>query len=66
MSEVISVIKAICALSDKDKDRLLECLYCPFYEECEETIENPMDNNDGSCMTKQQFIQKLKGCDNDD
>lgn len=66
MSEVISVIKAILALSNEDKDRLLECLYCPFHQECEETIENPVDNDDGSCRTKQQFIQKLKGCNNDD
>lgn len=66
MNEMISVIKAIRSLSDEDKDRLRECLYCAFHEECEETIENPIDNDDGSCKTKQQFIQKLKGCDNDD
>ena len=61
MREVISVIKAIRALSDEDKDRLRECLYCSFRKECEETIENPIDNDDGSCKTKDEFKLKFKG-----
>lgn len=66
MREVISVIKAIRALSDEDKDRLLECLYCGFRKECKETIENPIDNDDGSCKTKDEFKLKFKGCDNNE
>lgn len=65
-SEVMKFIREICNLSDYDKCRLLECIHCPFNEECHETIENPVDNEDGSCKTKQHFMNKLKGSVTDD
>lgn len=66
MSEITSIFEFISSLSDEDKNRLLECLHCPFHEECRETVEKPEDADDGSCKTKQQFIQKLKGSENYD
>lgn len=64
--EIMKFVRQVRKLSNEDKTRLLECIHCPFHEECTETVEKPEDNEDGSCKTKQQFIQKLKGCDNND
>lgn len=65
-NEIINFFRKICDLTKEDKLRLLECVQCPFHEECYETVLKPEDNEDGSCKTKQYFIQKLKGSDNDD
>lgn len=55
--EIMQFIRKVHDLSNEDKTRLLECT---------ETVEKPEDNDDGSCKTKQRFIQKLKGRDSND
>lgn len=65
-NEIKSFIRSLLDLDDSDKIRLLECLRCPFHEECGETVEHPVDKDDGSCKTKQEFANKLKGCDIND
>ena len=65
-NEIESFIRTLLDLDAVDKVRLLECLHCPFYDECSETVEHPIDNDDGSCKTKQQFENKSKGCGNND
>lgn len=65
-NEIMNFFRKICDLTKEDKLRLLECVQCPFHKECCETVEKPEDNEDSSCKTKQYFIQKLKGSDNDD
>ena len=63
MNELSNVIRLIKNMSDKDKNRLLECLYCPFYEECRNTVDHPIDNGDGTCKTKELYINKIKELD---
>lgn len=46
-------------LSKSEQDRILECLYCPFYKGCNETIKQPEDNPDGTCKTKMIFKKGL-------
>lgn len=38
-----------------DAKRILECLRCEYYCRCEETVQEPEDNPDGSCKTKEEF-----------
>ena len=57
-NEIMQFIREVRELSNEDKARLLECIHCPFHEECTDTVENPEDNDDGSCKTKQQFANK--------
>lgn len=54
-------MKRYCQLDERDKERLLECLYCPCHKECEISIEIPEDNENGTCKTRGAFINKLKG-----
>lgn len=44
-------------------ERLLECLRCRFIYECDRTIRNPKDNPDGSCKTRDEFLKKGTGLD---
>ncbi len=57
------MIQRLPKLEKEDLDRVLECVYCPFYKECEKTIETPEDNLDGTCKTREIFMNKLKGLD---
>ena len=61
MAEELNIIKSIRSLSDEDKARLLECLYCPFHTDCDNSTDDPIDNPDGTCKTKQEFKSKLTG-----
>ena len=45
-------------LSDFDKKRILECLGCKFYRQCEQTVTEPKDNQNGSCFTKTLFERR--------
>lgn len=40
-------------------DRILECLYCEYFEYCFTNISDPQDNVDGSCKTRE--ILSIKG-----
>lgn len=35
-----------------DTERLLECVTCPYFEMCNEIINEPEDYPNGSCKTK--------------
>lgn len=41
-----------------EAERLLECLDCFFFTECNSTIKYPVDNSDGSCKTKNLFLKR--------
>lgn len=45
-------------LNRDDAIRLYECVGCPYFDRCVEEIEDPEDNLDGSCRTKQLFEVK--------
>lgn len=36
----------------RDSDRLIECITCDYYMECQRDIDEPEDYFDGSCKTK--------------
>ena len=38
-----------------DRQRLFECLLCPYMDECIKTIENPEEHKDGSRKEKEVF-----------
>ena len=42
-------------LSKNDIKRLYECAECDYYEQCIHTIQEPSDNPDGTCKTKDEF-----------
>lgn len=44
-----------------DAERLLECLNCEFFIECDSTVRHPVDNPDGSCKTKDLFLKRKGG-----
>ena len=44
-------------------ERLLECLNCSFFDECDRTVEHPKDNPDGSCKTRDELLKKGTGVD---
>ena len=39
-------------------ERLKECVFCPYFEICEESIEYPQDFEDGSCKTREELEEK--------
>lgn len=45
-------------LNREDAIRLYECVSCPYHDRCVEEIDEPEDNLDGSCRTKQLFEVK--------
>ena len=42
-------------LSKNDVNRLYECAECDYYEQCIHTVQEPSDNPDGTCKTKDEF-----------
>ena len=42
-------------LSKNDVERLYECAECDYYEQCIHTVQEPSDNPDGTCKTKDEF-----------
>lgn len=45
-------------LSDFDKKRILECLGCEYFIQCEQTVTEPKDNQNGGCFTKTLFERR--------
>lgn len=39
-------------------ERLLECLNCSFFDECNRTVRHPKDNPNGSCKTRDELLKK--------
>lgn len=56
----VDVIQKIIALDRNDLKRLRECVYCEYFGQCHENVENPEDNPDGSCKTKEEFMRGLR------
>lgn len=46
-------------LSKRDTERLYQCYICEFFEQCMRDISESEDNTNGSCKTKQKFIDEL-------
>lgn len=38
-----------------DKERLIECCYCEYMKKCFEEVMDPLENEDGTCRTKEIF-----------
>lgn len=42
----------------KELLRLYQCLSCPYFKECADTIEIPVDDINGWCETQKEFKKK--------
>lgn len=40
-------------------ERMVECLYCEYFDKCYREVEVPEDYLDGSCKTKEKFKNKI-------
>ncbi len=41
-----------------DKERLVECVTCEFFDECFDSAPVPEEYEDGSCKTKEKFKEQ--------
>lgn len=46
-------------LDDYEIKRILECLGCKYFRQCNQSVKNPEDNPDGTCKTKMIFEEGI-------